>query len=45
MVWRKIMRNLFEDDEIELEDAVEVMLENSVSKTAFTEEKKSRIFR
>lgn len=33
------MRNLFEDDEIELEDAVEVMSENSIPKTAFTEEK------
>ena len=33
------MRNLFEDDEIELEDAVEVMSENSIPKTAFAEEK------
>ena len=34
-----IMRNLFEDDDIELEDAVEVMPENSIPKTAFTEER------
>lgn len=33
------MRDLFEDDDIELEDAVEVMPENSIPKTAFTEEK------
>lgn len=33
------MRDLFEDDDIELEDAVEVMSENSVPKTAFTAEK------
>lgn len=33
------MRNLFEDDDIELEDAVEVISENSIPKTAFTEEK------
>lgn len=33
------MRNLFEDDDIELEDAVEVISENNIPKTAFTEEK------
>lgn len=33
------MRNLFEDDDIELEDAVEVISENNIPKTAFAEEK------